>query len=465
MLNRVIELIDKFYTRETRDEFYSRFTRAGFDKYFKIPLLSLDGKYKEAIVSNLGDIKFPQISRLRIDNISNKSITILGTTQFTTISLAELFHEFISISHHALRLNHYREFIDYYAPIYSGNRYFFFHGDGFCTLLAMLFQGLCKEKLGIDIDAMYCRTENFLFSHGYCRYVEENKITYIDPDLKDACNYKEFLNFQPASWFLNFIENIGIRVFRFLDPREREWMFYQFSQDYFVWLLGCCYRELSKPGSDYQVTYKLLHDSVPSFSEVIDVNSDDYSWKAKYRNAAKKIKDVPNHYFMHDLDRPVEFNIPAKGSFEVNPDLGEFKEYIVNLMTAYFGRIPGKFSFKCLAGEKVKLSIPEVPWLITFSNDLESVLINQRKILLRKNKLGKKYFAGMGDLDLLFNDLLFDRQVCFECSKDAEVSIFIPLNACLWNSNLIKLESNTQPPDFCLKVEIPQYSGENPGII
>ena len=436
----LLERIDRHYTKATRVEFQQRFSAAGFEKYLRLPFLNPPTRQLNNQTVSLSEIDFTKLSTLSITNHLPIPVKLEGSVAFSQpYSLQSLFADFTSIAHHHVRMEHYHKFPEYYAGVYASPRYFFFHGDGFCTLLSVLFQGLCLKLLGEKIEAMYCRTPDFLFSHGYCGYSDQQKTWYIDPDLKAIFNQREFPNFEPATWFINFFENISVQLFHEINDLERESKFYRFTRSHFNWLKTCDIRELSQPRSRYEVTRSLLLETVNSSSEIYDVWADDYPWKKNYRNAAGK-HSKENFFFCQNIDQAQIFCLPPGAAFEVGISDPEVAGWIRQLQTIFFGRVPGRLRIPIKAQTDIEIVIPEIPWLITFRGSSTSIKINNTALQL--NRIGNAAALGalgMGDLDRFESGLIKLDPLVVNSESDGELSIYFPINAAFWNSSLIKL--------------------------
>lgn len=444
ILESIIERIDRFYTEPTRREFQERLIRAGLDSALNVPLMR-NSPVRLQPLKSLQEIRFDEMNSLRLENNTSTTISLSGVANFAkATNVEELFRQFIAIAHHYVRLQHFRELPEYYAPVLSGNRYFFFHGDGFCCQLAVLFQGLCRAVLDREVSAMYCRTPSFDFSHGYCLYRENGTTFYVDPDLKAMFNYDQLPYFEPATWFVNFIENINIRMFFDLPQTTREWMFSKVTREYFDWLLSCCLRELSQPGSRYAITYQLFHDTIPNCSEIYDVCANDYPWKEKYRQVAKGVKETEGHYIMHNLVKPVTFALPPGATFEVNPQYSPLRFELDFLSQLFFGRIPGCLEIPLTANTELEVLFPELPWLLAIDEDIDTLQINDKPLALHFSASRECRVLGLGDLDEFFPTLVNTQAFRIRSGKDTILKVFLPLNASFWNSPNVALKSNDE---------------------
>jgi hypothetical protein len=444
MLKELLPDIDKHYSKETREIFLKKYEDAGLLVPITVPLLLSSNKLNviKNINSNFAEIDFTKIHKLLIFNNNSHDIKILASTNFFEIdNLEELFNKFISVTNHANRFQHFRDYPEYYARVLQDSRYFYFHGDGFCTQLALLFQAMARKVLNLDVTAMYCRTEDFKFSHGYCLYNNKNDCTYIDPDLKAFFPYSDFKKFKPASWFINFIENIAIYKYHKLQPDQQNEMFYDFACKYFEWLGTCCDRELSLPNSDYNITLNLLHTTLPNNNEVFDIFADDYPWKSTYRNEAYKYGATRNLVMMQNLDKPFTITLPANSTLEVNPK-DQLSDYSTELSKYYFGRVAGVLRINLVANENITITLPEIPWYVAITKgNASQITFNGHDIKFSEDyMLSGVYYRGMGALNHIVKTFWTNGELTLKSQFNCELSIYFPINASFWNSDLIKLE-------------------------
>jgi hypothetical protein len=421
-----------------------------------VPLLSTDKNLKLVTLENYKDLKLSTMKALHIKNCTDTSFNLNLTYNYSLCSdIFSLFNEHVKVSHHSVRLAHFRDHPKYFAPILSGNRYFLFHGDGFCTMLSMIFKGLCKEILGIDINTMYCRNNDFTMSHGYCQY-SADKLYYIDPDLKTTFPYEKFIDFQPSTWFFNLIENVSIRKFHSIPESTRASLFFKITREYFIWLFNSCTRELSLPNSRYEITHKLFQSTLKDHSEILDLSLDDYPWKAPYRNEAKKVKPGTTNYFMQCIKEPVTITIEPEESLYLNLNNSELKEQLDILTFIFYGRIPLVWEIPLKANTLKKIMLPEIPWLLSLNTS--DLVINGIALQLHKSNSDNIFYCGMGDFEQLLNTMEYNRELCISPTADSILKIYFPANASYWNSSLLKLDFTLTTPQNKVTPKYPTIS-------
>ncbi|MCB0317358.1 MAG: hypothetical protein KDD56_01280 [Bdellovibrionales bacterium] len=438
MLKQLIGYVDSHYTKQTRKEFLEKFDKAGFTKFYTTPIMDLNKVNPRMRKTAFDAIEYTKINKLSCTNPTDKKITLQCYVRFTDAdNLKGLFENFISVSHHLLRFQHFHHFPKYYSGVYSGPRYFFFHGDGFCTFLSVMFQGLCMKLLNIKPITMYCRSDDFMMSHGYCRYDDGITDWYIDPDLMEMFPYKDFENIHPSSWFINFLENIAVHLYNKLSKEEQNSLFYDFTRDHISWVDSCDIRELSQRGSSYSVSKNLLIKTLLGQHEVYDVWANDYPWKEEYRKYARQFSSE-DFFFCQNIDKPLEITLPPQSTFSVNETDQEVELHLRKLQEIFYGRAPGRIKF-CVNKLKDNIVVlPEIPWMLTVNGDVNKIIINGISFDLRPTGSDLKYL-GMGDLDPIKNDLLELKPLKINLESDAVVSIYIPLNASFWNSKFISI--------------------------
>lgn len=449
MLEKLLPDIDRHYSTQTRELFFQKFQTAGLLAPLKVPLMvyNKNDHVNRVVTRSLGQVNFEKICKLSVSNTTNEPVKILASTNFFEIkSLEQVFQHFVAVTRHANRFQHFRDFPEYYAKVLQDARYFYFHGDGFCTKLALLFQALVRKVLDLKITAMYCRTDDFKFSHGYCLYNQGTEKIYIDPDLKGFFPYTRFQNFQPASWFLNFIENIAIYNYHKLSQAQQTEMFYDFACDYFQWLYTCCDRELSLPNSDYNVTLDLLHTTLPSQSEVFDIFADDYPWKSKFRQAASAYGATDKQVIFQNLDKPFPIFLPANSTLEINPK-DELDDYNTQIAKYYFGRVAAALRINLEANVGKTITLPEIPWTLAITKGTaQQIRFNDYELIFNDEMVVKNIpFRGMGALNTVVRSFWTEGLVTLHSSSACELSIYFPINASFWNSNLLMLQMEENP--------------------
>ena len=438
VFERLVPMISDHYGSRSYDEFYRRLELAQNHRFLHLPLLS-DPTAKRIAMSSLTQGS-SRLSSLKLTNISERAAEIEVKANFSKpTSVHSLFHDFTQIAHHYVRLQHFRDFPEYYSRVLAGNDYFVFHGDGFCCQLAVLFQALARACCDETVKAMYTRTDDFMFSHGYCLYDGADGLHYFDPDLKAEFPYSEIRAFEPSTWFVNFLENIAIFSFHNLDKEQQRRLFYSFTREYFDWLGESCTRELSQKNSRYDVTLNLFRDTLPTRNEEYDIESDDYPWKKKFRECALRQGAEEGRYFFQSLHEPAILHLEPGDTFCVNPANLLAREEVQLLQGLFFGRVPGVIEFSLAAGESRDVLIPEIPWGIAFSNSSHSININEEEVAAHPLLSAASSFLGMGDIESAVGGYEQARRFTLSAGESTKVQVVLPLNASFWNSELSQL--------------------------
>jgi hypothetical protein len=426
------------------------FEEAGFDRLFKVPLLVIGGASKSRPIT-FRELSLDRIRGLCITNSSDRQIPIVGTSKLTAVgTVPELFERFIRVSHHLTRFGHFRDLPEYYVPVLAGNRYFLFHGDGFCCQLAVLFQALSQEALGEKVTAHYCRNSDFSFSHGYCRWWSGDTEMYVDPDLKAIFPASQISSFYPKTWYINFFENLAIRLYHEVDEGLRQHLFYDFNRRYWDWLLSACTRELSEGNSRYEITRNLYLASISSASELYDVMADDYGWKQTYRRYVQEYRRKKNlpcegSQFLFDTQESLRIWVPPKGQFRVEGPASELPAELILLMKLFFGRVVGSIGAQVVPGRATEIRCPELPWFVSIQGSLDYIVINGIKLAVHPVPGRHAGWLGMGDLQALLPGLFnHNHPLLIEGEGDVDVRVYFPVNATFWNSGYLELSAREE---------------------
>lgn len=439
LLDTALANLENRYEPGPLTEFYARWCHAGFDKFFRTAPFS---KITPLFVRRSSQLKELSVGELSVWEIHAHAEPVgieLSTGLTEALTLEDLFGQFITIAHHLMRVDHFRDFPEYFVDVLSDNRYFVFHGDGFCCQLAVLFQALAREVLGLDLIAAYCSApDRAAFSHGYCTEGDPVRPRrFIDPDLKSIFEPGRLQTFEPATWFINFVENQNIDSLLRLVRSSDSHLLTNRMRQYVEWLGTCCTRELSRPNSRYSVTRDLLRESLAQRAVVYDVLASDYPWKKRYRDVASAKGIDSKQLFLSRLQKSVRFELPRSGSLALNMIPPGTETPIEALMNGFFGRVPLSFAIPLQGELPTTVALPDVPWILALTPGVPTVVIND--VLFSTRSSGESAFLSLGDLERVGLTHGSMQHLRVDSERSTTLTAVFPCNASLFGSGLLRL--------------------------
>lgn len=430
-LNKLLDIIEQKSGHKTLSEFQNLFEASHYKH-----LMSFEKKIDALEENFYGNLNFAKNGK--IENTSSGVMKLSFHLDFNlkTNDIKNVFDLFVNSTYHANPLGHFRNHAEFYAGVYSGPRYFAFHGDGNCFAISMIFQGFVKKVLQKDIHVYYGTLADRSYMHTYCM----DNPYYVDADLKTFCLQDDIKYSMPVGLIYSLISYAGFDIFNATKEETRKRLFpsmtFEFMSDFYLKQQPAIYQKIP--------SLKLLKESFQkvfsNHSEIVDLVKDDYPWKKNYRKAVNKI--VGNEEFFFSKIQEDHLMVLPKGAvFSIaSPDNNELPEEIEDLSCIYFGRIPGLITQKVYANADVELISPEFPWMLVFENYFEFITINDKQFFPLKSRCGLFGILGMGDLESITHFAKDQFTYRLKLKKDCLVKIIFPINYRAIDSGLVKLK-------------------------
>ena len=138
-----------------------KFLRAyeGADRIRFFDLAMLRQRQGAWIRRHVSQLEPSRTSALQFENREDLDAVVSMSVKLEAGSIRELFEQFIRATSHSNFVGDFRSVPERYAPIFLGPRYFAFHGDGHCVLLANLFAALLGRFTRVESLVRYIANE------------------------------------------------------------------------------------------------------------------------------------------------------------------------------------------------------------------------------------------------------------------------------------------------------------------
>lgn len=432
-LNRLLNIIEEKSGSETLAKFQNLFETSPYE--YMLEFNKTGEELSQKIFSGLAPIN----NKIENDSLNPLRLSFYMDLDFKikdSEEIKDIFELFVNATYHSNPLGHFRTSPEFYAGIYSGARYFAFHGDGNCFAVSMIFQGFVKKLLEKNIDVHYGALANRSYMHAFCM----NHTHYIDPDLKTYCSREEIKNSMPVGLIFSLISFAGFDVFNSIPQDIRKRLFpsmtYEFMSDFYLDPQPAIYQKIPSL-TDLRKGFQSVYANSP---EIVSLEKDDYPWKKKYREAVNKVIGS-EEYFFSELELGHEMTVPPKANFSFTfPNNHELPNEIEDLCSVYFGRIPGIITQKIVAEIDTMLTSPEYPWMLLFVGYFDPISINNETLIPMKSRCARYGVLGMGDLEKFTE--FSKREISYKLNlrKDCIVKIIFPMNYRALESGLVKIK-------------------------
>jgi hypothetical protein len=436
MFKELLKEIDAYYGRSTRQEFFGKMVEGGYGPLFSLPLLEAKSANPITAVS-VESLSGSNLKAFTFKNRSSQPAILTARADFSGCkNLQELFAAFSNISHNVITLGDFRVSPDYYARAFSDSTYFLFHGDGFCSSLAFLFQGLARKVLNTEVELRYCRTADGGYTHVYGR----SGPYFVDPALKSFFPMIELRNRPPYAWFYTLLKRIGMIAWDNIPASDRAWLFSEATRRNMEFMDSGNFQMVYRADAKLQNVFDVFLATVAARSEPISVALDDYSWKRAYREQAIRYGGGKGLFFFSRLERPVEIELPPDAVFEV-PDASNMSPLFHTLMKIFYGRTFARIRVRADRQGNVSLRLPDLPWLIEdITGSLVDLELNSGTAAFNKTGLAPgSGFIGLERIEALVNIVDGPLTLNMHTLPGAEIVVHLPLNALFWNSPYLKL--------------------------
>lgn len=429
-LKRLYSIIQERSGLETLNNFLEHFQSSGYEDCLNL---------REVNVFKNLTCKTPEtlINQNGIINHSRESLPIAIQVNLdgSTVELKALFELFVLSGAHVNPIGHFRNYPEYYSRVFSGARYFAFHGDGNCFAISMIFHGLLK-KLNIPIEIYHGSLPNRRYMHSFC--MDLDKEFYIDPDQKTFCSKDQIKKSVPKGFIYSLLSFAGFNVYKNISSERRQRLFSSMTADFFKDFDVEKQPEIYEEKPSLRALQDNFQTMFASHIEQVSLEKNDYPWKQAYRQAVEKNGDGVD-YFFSKLDRPYVLDLPSFSEFQIG-NSESLPEEIFDFECVFFGRVPGIISQKLSQNNEMQLSSPEIPWMVAFEDYFDEVILNEKKVNLLKSNCGRFGLIGMGDLEKLNAHYQEAIQYKVKVKSPTTMKVIFPINIKAFESGLVQFK-------------------------
>ncbi|PCK00093.1 MAG: hypothetical protein COA45_04225 [Zetaproteobacteria bacterium] len=442
--NHLFSLVDQDLGANTHKGFFESLAVTGYHDHFKKPLLSIDHTESASTssVKNTNDMDWSKIRHITFLNetASDRKI-VFQVTRPETKNIDELFHFFAEVTAHSHWITDFRDKVDYSAYILSNPNYLFFHGDGNCLLLSLLFSSMVENLTGYKLDVKFCRNDEGTFSHVYC--CDEKRGRIYDIDQKSILNAHTLCadgeDIKPLYALIYWLlTHGGVLKYNQLRQSQSDDLLSSATVQYFKENFET--RDPKKKSRIYQPDpvqedfFEYWEKANKDLCETLNLKDDDYVWKKVFLNALHN-QNLGAKKLMEDAFKPFSINIPASGhlSLGFTKELSAIEE-IMELAHIFYGRTPMQIHIP--ASKTNVIDLFDMPWLILFSTKQEMVKINENVYTTTLTKCGNYRLIGMKTFEKigLLDNKKWPFEVQIDAIQDDYFKIIYPANAFLFNS-------------------------------
>jgi hypothetical protein len=424
----------KHYRDGALADFIAWFERSGFGDMLDNPYLS-EGPAQEHRLSVAPD--FSALKSVRYRNIGQTASTLSMQVHIErgAEDMQQLFENFVRCTGHTHLFGDFRKHIDFFSTSYTGPRYVLFDGAGTCLLLGSMFQALAKNLRNEDVALHYSHTSNRELTHVFASW----NGNFVDPDQKTWVPLTEL---DDSAVFGYLFQQFGVsayQVFLAIDPSKRRRLFSRMSRDYFDFYDDSRTQYMYRREQAIQSVSDYFKQAREKHCSDLDIYATDFPWKAEFR-AKTEALGFQAPYFLSDLGRPVKIEIPAMGSFEIGlyADLPIEAEQLASI---FLGRVPGTLRVPLVAG-KASVTVPELPWMVLFEQDVETVKLNGHILKPWLSQDGRHRLLGTGDIEAFINIADDGSAFSMDIESDGEqCAVVLPINAFALSSGLVDIGS------------------------
>jgi len=433
--DELLKEADNDLGKGTHKKFLESLSVIGHQDHYKKPLLKLNNKSDKYIsCSDAAQIEWPNIQAISFVNNSNveEELILQVKAPPASLNIDEVFQYISEITSHSNWIADFRQVINYSAYIYSQPNYLLFHGDGNCLLLSILFNCVVEHILQKNIEIKFCRKSDGTFSHVYC-FDEESKLIY-DIDQKSILDSKKLHNKsndiqQPYGLVYWLAMYGGALKFGDILPAQKSEIFSSYTAKYFI------DNFYNRKDNEKARIYKQNPDQDEFFGLWQELHS------------AIRNRDNGKAAIMGNAFEPFSILVPPRGSINIgfSKKLNAIQE-IVDLGHIFHGRCPMEIIIPINNTSRQNILLHDIPWLMLFSLEQESVELNGVMFDTRLSLCGNYRYLGMRSFEKigLFETKCwpFNIDVVLDTGTDDNFSLIYPVNAFVFNSDYIEASFN-----------------------
>lgn len=426
VVENLLSVVEAHLGEGTAQKFLTRFAMTKYSNELNKPMLRGVGEWSPGA---LGNIKYAEVSGVRIENPSQMPVDVILGVQSPGTTAEETFSSFVKSTSHANPIGDFRSFPAHYAPILLGPRYFLFHGDGHCFLLANLLASLLAGISDADFTVNYTSTADRSFVHTFVS--KGGGGTILDADQKAIIRAGD--KKAPYGMIYQLLGFAGALTFDAALKRGWEWMFAEQTKRYFAEsyvdqsTAPRIYRQRPTP----EIISELFAAAIADHVESVALEADDYGWKAPFRDACG------GQALLSDIGRSVRLVLPPGGRISIGIDAEPLPVESQVLPLIFFGRVPAVISAEIPSEGELAFELPERPWLICFPGSMKQVVVNGHAIDTHES--GEFSAVGARDLEGLISEpgVSGTASLVIAGPPGATVRIVLPFNALAFNGGSI----------------------------
>jgi hypothetical protein len=427
IVRQLLSYADQRLGEGVSEEFVQAFDRVDRENFFEIPMLHRNGTW---VRRHLSELQPCRTRALQIENPTDSDVELSLSVKIDAGSVEDLFGQFIRATSHSNPVGDFRSFPDQFAPILLGPRYFMFHGDGHCFLLANLFAALLGRFTEAEFLVRYVVTESRSFMHAFIDLPSNGGRLIVDPDQKAMVSWDDALH--PSAMMFQLLCLGGAGAFAEVGESDRGWLFSRSTQEVFAGFgANIAQPRIYREGPHPAEIRDLFSDARVDHMEAVSLQADDYAWKSRFRTA------MSGKSMLSNLDRRVNFTLPPGSTLSLGLEVDDLPREAELFPLMFFGRVPAVFRATIPPCGRLVLAVPERPWLCCVSKSLEKISINGRELMTHRS--GDFSILGAGDLDDIVVEPGIDGNADFvvDGPPGETVRVVLPFNALAFNSNII----------------------------
>ena len=230
----------------------------------------------------------------------------------------------------------------------------------------------------------------------------------------------------------------GALWFENASKRGWQWMFAEQTKCYFAesYADQATAPRIYQPRPTPEVISELFAASIADHVEAVSFDAEDYSWKARFRDACG------GEALLSHIDRPVRLVLPPGGRIAIGIDAKLLPLESRVLPLIFFGRVPATIPAEISADGTVAFELPERPWLICVPGGMLKILVNGHAVVTHES--GEFAIVGASDLEEIISDpgVSGTAQLVVGGPAGAIVRVVLPFNALAFNGGSIRIRGD-----------------------
>jgi len=432
VVRQILGYADQRLGEGVSELFVHAFDRVDNENFFEIPMLRQKGTW---VRRHILELQPRRTGALQIENPSARDVELSLSVKIESRSVEDLFRQFVSATSHSNPVGDFRDFPDQFAPILLGPRYFLFHGDGHCFLLANLFAALLRQLTDAEFRVRYAVTESRSFMHAFIELLSGGEHLIVDPDQKAMVAWDDTSH--PSAMMFQLLCMGGAGAFAEVGESDRGWLFTRSTREVFAGFGSDVaqprvYLDRPRPTE----ICELFSQARQSRMETVSLESDDYAWKSRFRTA------MNGKSLLANLDQRVDFILPPGSTLSVGLEVDQLPKEAELFPLMFFGRVPAVIRVTVPADGRVTIKVPERPWLCCFQNLRGTVAINGLGV--EPHPSGRFLLVGAAELEDLVDDpgIAGSADIVVEAPAGTILQVVLPFNALAFNSDIIQIRGD-----------------------